>query len=281
MNAPMSHFQAPPELTAEDFAARRRALAERVGEEGVVILPANREQQRNRDVHFPFRQDSDFLWLTGFPEPDAIAVFAPGRSEGELALFVRDRDPGREIWEGRRFGTDGACAHFGADEAHCLDDFEERLPKLLAGRRNVHMQLGDRPELDAEVTACVQRMREMSRRGPPAPEAFLGLDTSLHELRLHKSEAELAHMRYAARVSALAHAAAMRAAAPGVHEWQLAAEIHAVLARHDMEPGYGSIVAAGANACVLHYVENRAEVGADDLVPVSYTHLTLPTIYAV
>ena len=136
MNAPMSHFQAPPELTAEDFAARRRALAERVGEEGVVILPANREQQRNRDVHFPFRQDSDFLWLTGFPEPDAIAVFAPGRSEGELALFVRDRDPEREIWEGRRFGTDGACAHFGADEAHCLDDFEERLPKLLAGRRN-------------------------------------------------------------------------------------------------------------------------------------------------
>ncbi len=266
MNAPMSHFQAPPELTAEDFAARRRALAERVGEEGVVILPANREQQRNRDVHFPFRQDSDFLWLTGFPEPDAIAVFAPGRSEGELALFVRDRDPEREIWEGRRFGTDGACAHFGADEAHCLDDFEERLPKLLAGRRNVHMQLGDRPELDAEVTACVQRMREMSRRGPPAPEAFLGLDTSLHELRLHKSEAELAHMRYAARVSALAHAAAMRAAVPGVFEWQLAAEIHAVFGRHDMEPGYGSIVAGGANACVLHYVSNRDRIDDGQLV---------------
>ena len=262
----MSHLQPPPELGAEDFATRRRALAERVGEEGVVILPANREQQRNRDVHFPFRQDSDFLWLTGFPEPDAIAVFAPGRGEGELVLFVRDRDPEREIWEGRRFGTEGACAHFGADAAHSIDEFASRLPELLAGRRNVHMQLGDRPELDAEVTACVQRMREQSRRGPSAPEAFLGLDASLHELRLHKSEVELAHMRHAARVSALAHAAAMRAAVPGVFEWQLAAEIHAVFGRHDMEPGYGSIVAGGANACVLHYVANRDRIDDGRLV---------------
>lgn len=266
MNAPFSHFQPPSELAAEDFAAHRRALAECIGRDGVAILPANREQPRNRDVHYPFRQDSDFLWLTGFPEPEAIAVFAPGRDDGEFVLFVRDRDPQREIWEGRRFGTEGACAHFGADVAYTLDEFEERLPGLLAGRRNVHMQLGDRPELDAEVTAMVQRMREQSRRGPVAPEAFFGLDASLHELRLHKSEAELAHMRFAARVSALAHAAAMRAAVPGVFEWQLAAEIHAVLGRHDMEPGYGSIVAGGANACVLHYVSNRERIDDGQLV---------------
>ena len=266
MNAPERLFAPPAALDRAFFATRRRALADIVGTEGAVILPANREQPRNRDVHFPFRQDSDFWYLTGFPEPDAIAVFLPGREAGELVLFVRPRDPEREIWDGRRHGTEGAREHFGADEAHTLDAFDAQLPGLLAGRRNVHVQLGDRPELDARITACVQRMREMSRRGPAAPEALLGLDASLHELRLIKSAAEVAHMRFAARVSAAAHIAAMRAAAPGVHEWQLAAEIHAVLARHDMEPGYGSIVAAGANACVLHYVENRAEVGADDLV---------------
>lgn len=232
----------------------------------MAILPANREQPRNRDVHFPFRQDSDFLYLTGFPEPEAIAVFAPGRKDGAFVLFVRPRDPEREIWDGRRFGTEGARARFGADAAYTLDAFDEQLPHLLAGRRHVHMQLGDRPELDQRVTRCVQRMREMSRRGPGAPEAFVGLDSSVHELRLVKSEAECAQMRYAAEVSAVAHKAAMCSAAPGVYEWQLQAEVEAVFGRHDMVPGYSSIVGSGANACVLHYIENRDALRDGDLV---------------
>ncbi|WP_421717370.1 aminopeptidase P N-terminal domain-containing protein [Algiphilus sp.] len=266
MNAPVASKAPPSPLTTDDFARRRAALAEIIGKDGVVILPANREQPRNRDVHYPFRQDSDFLYLTGFPEPDAIAVFAPGRGDGAFVLFVRPRDAEREIWDGRRYGTEGACSAFGADAAFTLDAFEAQLPNLLAGRRHVHMQLGDRPELDQRVTQCVQRMRELSRRGPGAPEAFLGLDTSLHELRLIKDEQELAHMRFAAEVSAAAHRKAMQMAAPGLTEWQLQAEIHAVFGRNDMEPGYGSIVGAGANACVLHYIENRATLRDGDLI---------------
>lgn len=266
MNAPPKLTAPPSPLTAPDYAQRRAVFAEQLGTDGVAILPANHEQTRNRDVHYPFRQDSDFLYLTGFPEPEAIAVFAPGRREGAFVLFVRSRDPEREIWDGRRFGTEGARRHFGADAAFTLDAFDEELPRLLSGRSNVHMQLGDRPELDQRVTQCVQRMREISRRGPGAPEAFLGLDTSLHELRLVKSEAEIAHMRYAAEVSAQAHQAAMRTAAPGVREWQLQAEINALFGRHDMEPGYGSIVGSGANACVLHYIENRDALADGALV---------------
>lgn len=268
MNAPaalrIDTAPAPPDAAA--FVARRAALAELIGSDAVIILPANHEQQRNRDVHFPFRQDSDFWYLTGFPEPDAIAVFAPGRADGAYVLFTRPRDTEREIWDGRRWGPEGAQAHFGADEAHPLSAFGEVLPTLLAGRHTLYMQLGDRPALDAQVTACVSRLREQSRRGKPAPEAISGLDASLHELRLFKSDEELALMRHAARVSSSAHIAAMQMAAPGIFEWQLAAEIHAVFGRHDITPGYGSIVGAGVNGCILHYVENRSALADGDLV---------------
>lgn len=257
---------APPPLPTGEHTARRRALMARLGEGGVAIIPAAGEVTRSRDTHFPFRQDSDFAYLTGFPEPDAVAVLAPGRAAGEYILFTRPRDPEREIWDGRRHGPEGACRHFGADEAHTLDDFDEVLPGLLAGRRDVHLALGDHAELDALVTGCVRRLRELSRRGAPAPECFVGLDASLHEQRLIKSAAELDQLRHAARVSALAHVEAMRMAKPGLHEWQLAARIHAIFAEHDMQPGYGSIVGAGDNACILHYVENRDALRAGDLV---------------
>lgn len=257
---------APPPLPASEHAARRRALMARIGDAGVAIIPAAGEVVRSRDTHYPFRQDSDFAYLTGFPEPDAIAVLAPGRADGEYVLFTRPRDAEREIWDGRRYGPEGACAQFGADEAYELDEFESVLPRLLAGRRDVHMALGEHGELDALVTGCVRQLRELSRRGAPAPERYIGLDLSLHELRLIKRPEELDRLRYAARVSAQAHIEAMRMAAPGLYEWQLAARIQAVFAEHDMQPGYGSIVGAGDNACILHYVENRDLLREGDLV---------------
>jgi Xaa-Pro aminopeptidase len=259
-------FQLLPPLPASEHEARRARLMREIGPGGVAIIPAASEVTRSRDTHFPFRQDSDFAYLTGFPEPDAIAVLAPGRDEGEYILFTRPRDAEREIWDGRRHGPEGACEHFGADQAYTIDEFEETLPGLLAGRRTVHFNLGDDSGFDAIVTGCVRTLRELSRRGAPAPEGFAALDASLHEQRLIKSEAELARMRLAGRVSALAHIEAMRLAAPGIFEWQLAARIHSVFAEHDMQPGYGSIVGRGDNACILHYVENRDALRAGDLV---------------
>jgi len=254
----------------KEHAARRARLMKLIGPNGVAIIPAAREVIRARDTHYKFRQDSDFRYLTGFPEPDAVAVLAPGRKlrgrKAELILFVRERNPEREIWDGRRAGPEGAMRDYGADEAHPLGALDAELPKLLAGRAHLHYTLGEHPELDGRITACVREIREVSRRGAAAPVDFIALETTLHEMRLRKSASELTLMQTACAVTAEAHCIAMRAARPGLYEWQLGAEIHYHFARHDMEPGYGSIIGGGDNACILHYVENNAELRDGDLV---------------
>ncbi|MFA5938603.1 MAG: Xaa-Pro aminopeptidase [Sinimarinibacterium sp.] len=256
--------------TPRDYAARRAQLMKRIGENGVAIVPAAREVIRSRDTHYKFRQDSDFSYLTGFPEPDALAVLAPGRTvkgrKAEFILFVRDRNPEREIWDGRRAGPVGAVREYGADQAFTIEEFEPQLTSLLSGRQCVHYTLGEHTHWDARITACVREIREVSRRGAAAPVDFVALETTLHEMRLRKSAGELALLRTACGISAEAHCIAMRAARPGLHEWQLGAEIHHHFARHDMEPGYGTIVGGGDNTCILHYVENNAELRDGDLV---------------
>jgi Xaa-Pro aminopeptidase len=256
----------PSAAELAEYAARRARLMQAIGADAVAIVPAARERIRNRDVHYRFRQDSDFWYLTGFPEPEAIAVLAPERKEGAYLLFVRARDVAREIWDGRRAGPEGAVRDYGADQAFALEEFERRLPALLGGRARVHYTLGEHPHWDATITACVRELRELARRGPAAPEAFVDLDVSLHEQRLIKSAHELALIRHACEVSAAAHCRALACARPGVYEWQLAAEIHYEFERNGLEPGYGSIVGAGENACILHYVENSAQLKAGDLV---------------
>jgi aminopeptidase P (EC:3.4.11.9). Metallo peptidase. MEROPS family M24B len=258
-----------PAPTADDLqetAARRARLMAAVGADDVVVVPAALETVRNRDVHYRFRQDSDFDYLTGFPEPEAIALLLPGRSEGAFVLFVRPRNPERETWDGRRAGPEGAEQLYGADQAFEIEEFAERLPELLAGRRRVHSSLGEHPEMDAELAACVRRMRETARRGGSAPTSFVALEETLHEQRLIKSAAEQALLRRACSVSAQAHVRAMRYARPGVFEYQVMAEIEHGFALAGMEPGYGSIVGGGDNACILHYVENDAELRDGDLL---------------
>ncbi|SEP99182.1 Xaa-Pro aminopeptidase [Solimonas aquatica] len=260
MNAPLS----------KEHARRRAELMRRIGRSGVAIIPAAREVIRARDTHYRFRQDADFFYLTGFTEPEAVAVLAPGRRvdgrKAEFVMFVRPRNAEREIWDGRRAGPQGARKRYGADEAYDIDEFETRLGALLAGRERVHYTLGEHGGWDAKITACVRHIREISRRGAAAPEEFVALESSLHEMRLHKSAAELKTLARACEISAEAHCIAMRKSAPGVYEWQLAAEIEYHFARHDMQPGYGSIVGTGENACILHYVENRSALKAGDLV---------------
>lgn len=255
---------------AREYTARRAELMRRIGKDGIAIVPAAREVVRARDTHYKFRQDSDFSYLTGFPEPDALAVFAPGRRIGgklaEFILFVRRRDAEREIWDGRRAGPHGAMKLYGADQAFTLDEVDAQLPKLLQGRQHLHYTLGERDDWDRRITTCVREIREVARRGAAAPVDYIALEATLHEMRLLKTKAELGVMATACQISAEAHCIAMRTARAGLYEWQVAAEMHHHFARHDMECGYGSIVGGGDNACILHYNENNMELRDGDLL---------------
>lgn len=270
----MAAFDAPqaaattqaPTLSADEFAARRRALMDAVGSDAVVIVPSSVEQVRNRDVHYPFRQDSDFRYLTGFNEPDALLVLAPGHAEGEYHVFCRPRDREREIWDGLRAGPEGVMERHGADQGHTLDAIDTVVARLLRGRARIVYTLGVSAAWDQRVLGWINGLRAASRRGPAAPESIVSVEASLHEQRLIKSPAELAMMAHASRVSAEAHCRAMRACKPGMTEYQVAAEIHHEFAMARMEPAYESIVGGGANACILHYRENNAVLREGELL---------------
>ena len=253
--------------TAKACKARRRDVARALGADAVLIVPAAREVTRNRDVHYPFRQSSDFAWLTGFPEPDAVAVIAPKHKDGEYVLFCRPRDPEREVWDGHRFGTEGAIAHFGADAAYSLGELDEKLPELLSDRKRIHYPLGLDDAFDLRVMGWLRAVRAKARKGISAPTALISSDGLLHERRLIKSPAELAIMRRAARISAAAHRRLMQTCAPGMTEQQLEATFLAACTEQGARfQAYPPIVGGGANACVLHYVENAAELAGGDLV---------------
>ncbi|MGH8504576.1 MAG: aminopeptidase P N-terminal domain-containing protein, partial [Stenotrophobium sp.] len=256
----------PTRIQAREFAARRAQLMRKIGRRGVAIVPSAHEVVRSRDTHYKFRQDSDFRYLSGFLEPDAILVLAPGRKQGEFVMFVRERNAEREIWDGRRAGPEGVIRDYGAEQAHDIEEFEPELADLLAGREQVFYSIGEHPELDQTIAGCVRHIREVSRRGAAAPTGFVALEASLHEMRLIKSAHEAAVLAQACDWSAEAHCRAMRYTRPGLFEWQVAAEIHHHFAQHDMECGYGSIVGGGENGCILHYVENTAPLRDGDLL---------------
>lgn len=253
-------------MQAEEWAQRRRRLNEHIGSDGLAILPAAPERVRNRDVLYPYRQDSDFRYLTGFPEPRAFMVLAPGREEGEYILFCRDRDPARETWDGRRAGPEGAVRDYGADCAYSIERLEELMPQLMASRARVFHTLGRARWLDNALMRWMNELRARERTGVRAPEQVIDLDPIVHEMRLRKSAAELAYMRHAMDTSARAHVRAMQRCRPGMTEYQVAAELHYVFGADGMEPAYGSIVGGGKNGCVLHYVENADALRDGDLL---------------
>jgi len=253
-------------VSQREFERRRRGLLRMMPADSIAILPAARERLRNRDVHYPFRQHSDFLYLTGFPEPDAVAVLAPGRKQGQYILFCRERDPKKEVWEGRRAGPEGAVEHFGADDAYPIADMDEILPGLLEDRRRVYYTMGEDTAFDHRLIGWVNQIRAKVRAGAHAPHEFVELAHVLHEMRLFKSRWELTRMRRAARVSMEAHERAMRRCRPGLYEYELEAEYQYVFRRAGMVPSYPPIVGGGANACILHYTENRDRLEDGDLV---------------
>jgi Xaa-Pro aminopeptidase len=253
-------------IDAREFSRRRRQLMRMAGDDAIVVVPAAPERIRSRDTHYPYRQDSDLWYLCGFPEPEAVLVLVPGRVHGEAILFCRERDLEREGWDGPRHGPEGAVERFGFDDAYPIDDLDEILPGLLEGRSRVYYHFGRDTEFDLKLIGWLNRVRAQVRSGAQPPHEFLELGHLLDESRLFKSPAEIKLMQRAADISVLAHETAMRAARAGIHEYELQAEIERVFRMHDAVPAYGSIVGAGANACVLHYVANSAQSKEGDLV---------------
>jgi Xaa-Pro aminopeptidase len=243
------------------FAERRARLSKLLGPRAALLLASPAEKLRNGDVHFKFRQDSDILYLTGFEEPGAVVVLRPDHPETPFVMFVRPRSPTDEIWTGRRAGIEGAVARFGANAAFPLTELEARLPEILAGVEDVHVGFGYDEDWDARVLRILGRMRAAERRGQRAPVRLVDARLSLHEMRLIKSDAEQDLLRRAAAVTAEAHTAAMRAAKAGVRENEIEALIDYTFRRSGgTGPGYPSIVGCGANAVILHYVENNASL---------------------
>ena len=254
-------------MTSKDFARRRKVLMQLMGRDSIAVVPTAPVSLRNRDVEYPYRPDSDFFYLTGFAEPEAVAVIAPGHAHGEYLLFNRERDVKMELWNGPRAGQEGARDDYGADDAFPIDDIEDILPGLLENRSKIFYTMGRFPEFDSRITAWLNRIRGKSRAGVHAPDEIVALDHLLHEMRLFKSPAEVKLMRRAATVSAAAHCGAMRACRPGLREYQLEAELlYHFMRQGCRSPAYPSIVAGGANACILHYTINDQMLKAGDLV---------------
>ncbi|HLQ26604.1 MAG TPA: Xaa-Pro aminopeptidase [Acidiferrobacterales bacterium] len=245
---------------------RRNELMQSMGG-GVAIIPTAPMRNRNRDIHFPFRPDSDFYYLTHFPEPEAVAVLVPGRAHGEYILFCREKNPEKEIWEGRRAGQEGACEIYGADDSFPIDDIDEILPGLLENRDKVFYSMGRHLEFDARLMEWVNEVRAKSRTGVSAPGEFVDLDHILHEMRLHKRLEEIRLMKRAAKVSAQAHRRAMQACRSGLMEYEIEAELLYEFKKGGADfPAYPPIVGGGANSCILHYTENKAELKSGDLL---------------
>ena len=253
-------------IEGKEFKRRRRQLMRMADDDAIVIVPTAPERIRNNDSHYPYRQDSDFHYLTGFGEPDAVLVLIPGRSAGAEILFCRERHPEREQWDGPRVGPEGAVENYALDDAFPIEDIDEILPGMIEGRGRVYYHFGRDTEFDLRIIAWVNRVRGEIKKGARAPHEFVALSHLLHDLRLFKSPAELALMRRSAEIAAEGHCRAMQATRPGMHEHAVEAELLHTFRRHGAVASYEPIVGGGANACVLHYRANSALLNDGDLL---------------
>jgi Xaa-Pro aminopeptidase len=247
------------------FRARRARLARRLGA-GVVVLPTAPECHRNADTHYDYRWDSGFYYLTGFREPEAVLVMVLGAKPRSI-LFCREKNLEREIWDGYRHGPEQARQLFAFDEAHPYDALDAKMPEILANQESLHTPLGADGAWDARVAGWLNAVRAKVRTGISAPAQVRDVRADVSDMRLFKDEEELAVMRRAAQISSAAHVRAMGAASPGMREYEVEAELmHEFMRNGARAPAYGSIVASGANACVLHYRENAAELRRGELL---------------
>ncbi len=253
-------------MDSREFARRRKQLMRMMGAGGIAILPAAPVRTRSRDVEHRFRQDSDFYYLTGFAEPEAVAVLVPGRDSGEYLLFCRGRDKAREQWDGTRAGQDGAVKDYGADDAFPIDDIDDILPGIMESCSRVYYTMGMYSDFDTRIADWVNSLRSKLARGVHTPQEFVALDHLLHDMRLYKSRSEIAAMRRSAKVAVRAHQRAMKITRPGLFEYEVEAEFRHEFRRNNAWASYSPIVGGGANACTLHYVDNSAQLRDGDLL---------------
>jgi len=253
-------------IDRKEFARRRKQLMRIVGRDAICIVPAAAERLRNNDSAYPYRQDSDFHYLTGFGEPEAVLALIPGREHGEAILFCRERDAEREAWDGPRAGAEGAVQDYGMDDAFPIADIDDILPGMIEGRSRVYYHFGRDAEFDVKLIGWVNRVRSEVKRGARAPHEFVALGHVLHDLRLYKTRDELRVMRKAAKIASEAHVRAMRHARPGMNEHEIEAELLHTFRRNGAVPSYEPIVGGGVNGCVLHYRANNAPLKDGDLL---------------
>lgn len=253
-------------VSKSEFSRRRKQLMRITGEGSVTIIPAAPVRIRNGDVDYPYRQDSDFYYLTGFAEPAAVLVLVPGREGGESVMFCRERDPARETWDGPMAGLEGVRELHGMDDAYPIADIDDILPNLIDGAERLYYTIGRDREFDQHVLSWVKLVKAQARHGARAPDEFISLEHHLHEMRLFKTRAEVSSMNRAAKIAAEAHLRAMRECAPGKMEYEIAATMMHAFLSNNAQPSYQPIVGGGVNACILHYVLNNAELRDGDLL---------------
>jgi Xaa-Pro aminopeptidase len=254
-------------ISRQEFARRRRELMDNMEENSIAILPAAPERRRNRDIDHIYRQDSDFWYLSGFPEPETVMALIPGREHGEFVVFCRERNREMETWHGYRSGPEGAVSDYGADDAFPISDIDEILPGLIEGRDRVYYDMGRDTDFDRQVMSWVNSIRAKVRSGAHPPGEFLALTHLLHDQRLFKSAAEIKVMRRAGEIAAAGHVRAMQTVTPGMYEYQLEAEyLHEFMRQGARSPAYPTIVGGGRNGCILHYINNDQKLKDGDLV---------------
>ena len=256
-------------LTQADFQERRDRLAEEMGPHSIAIIATSPVAMRNRDADYKFRADSSFFYLTGFTEPEAVAIIETFESIDEgytYSLFCRERDREMEIWHGYRAGVDGAVEDYDADEAYAIDLLDEEIIEKLLNKQKLFYRMGQQADFDARVAKWIAEANGESRKGTSAPAQVIQLDRILDEMRLHKSTQEIELMQIASTISAQAHTRAMQAVKPGMMEYALEAELNYIFGQNGCVPSYNSIVGGGENACILHYVENDKVLKNGDLV---------------
>ena len=254
-------------LSQADFKQRRDLLAKQIGSNSIAIIATRAEMYRNRDADYKYRADSSFYYLTGFAEPEAVAVietFAEGE-EYSYSLFCRERNREMEIWNGYRAGIDGAIEIYDADEAYAIDLLDEEIIDKLLNKKRFYYRIGQNAEFDARVSQWIQKA-DAQQRGGAAPAEMIQLDRIIDEMRLKKSAQEIELMQIASNISAEAHTRAMQSVKPEMMEYALEAELNYIFGKNGCVPAYNSIVGGGENACILHYVENNKPLKDGDLV---------------
>lgn len=256
-----------PFISPDEFAKRRANLAAQCGAGSIIFLLAAPEVSRNADCEYPYRQHSDFVYLTGFEEPQAVAVLMVDENDHQYHLYCRERDPAKEIWVGARVGIEGAVKDYYCDKAFSITQFNDNLPNLLSHRDKIYFAFGFEEQFEKKLTNVIKDLSAQSRKGVRAPSKMVDVKPLIAEMRLFKSKSELAAIQKACDITCQAHARAMQVVKPGMYEFELEAELQHEFLRHGARaPAYSSIVGAGANACILHYIENTGQIEKDDLV---------------